>query len=402
MINGLLYGVIYFSLIPLITMLASGFDLSFYPEKFFLTKEYSITLSTTYISLTIVAATLLLLYLSRNTIRPVAENTIFKIREMRAKSATVFIISTATLASQAIDVIYIDHTTHWLDRETLSIIPESIKFYINPFNTFAFFLAALNISCSAVIFFQREKHTAIITPWLLADASLIAITIYNSGNRWYLALLMAIYFYFSTSSSKKKIICVAPALILTGGMLSISILAIRVGADVNTLIMATFNPQNILSSFLVATMNITEGLNLPSLFELGEISLLSPDPIYPILKILQMPIPGSMIEKLPPFNIYVTYLLVGYYSEWSLNTSLLGIFIYGFGIAALPMLIIFFTLTKKIELSICNKKQSIAPAIWFCLLFSGYRFGFEYLFVHTLYFTIILILVSKKLTPASA
>lgn len=397
MIKGFLYGLVYFSLIPLLIIVASGFDLSYYPEKFFLTKSYELNFTTVYVSILIIFVFFVLIIIDRNKTTCNAETSNKYINKLRVSSKFIFSAFVLFYISVLIDFFYIDHSLHWLEREAAGIIPSSLRFYLNPIFSFVIFISAINISSSLVLFLQNRKLNYILSKWFFLDISLLALIVINSGNRWYVALLVVLFFYFSSTKVKIKITLFSPILIMLGGLISIAAVAMRTGSDIAQFLSIMFDIENIYNSFLVASLAITEGLNLPALYELANIAMFNPDPLYPIIKLLQTPIPGFLIDKLPPFNLHVTYLLIGYYSEWSLNTTLLGIFIYGLGIFSLPALLFFLFFICIYEKYSLSRKAKETSIIWFCLFFSGYRFGFEYLFVHFLYFSIIFFMQSIKI-----
>lgn len=398
MINGILYGLFFFSLIPSFVMVISGFDLSFYPEQSFQTKSYDVNFSLIYIFCYIILALILLFFLKKNPSKYYSEKLVLSILKLRKKSFIIKCLTYLVLTIAIVEFFSIDHNEHWLEREKLSLIPPLLRFYINPLFSFVIFLSIINLVSSFAIIragsldFIRGWEIRI---WVIIDAAIIFINIYNSGNRWYLAIMGLFYFYLSPIREKKLILLLSPLIIITAGMISIAVVANRVGGDVYDMISFMFNFENLSNAFLTAVMTVTEGFNITSLIMLADSALFNPDITYLIKKLFLLPLPASLVEKPLPFNQAVAQLFTGEISELSINTGIFGIFIYSFGIFSIVLFLAALAIIHQIEKN--NNYSALMNAVWFCLFLAGYRFGFEFLLVHFIYFYVLNAFLGSKM-----
>ncbi|HET9053281.1 MAG TPA: hypothetical protein VFM90_03860, partial [Cyclobacteriaceae bacterium] len=207
----------------------------------------------------------------------------------------------------------------------------------------------------------------------------------------------AVLFFLAASSKTKRLLLLfTPFIFLIGGLVSILVLASRVNQDPFVLF-EYFAPQNFLNALSMSALFVTEGLSLGALFELAGTTLLSPDLGYLVGRLVTFPFPGSLIDKLPPFNIQAAALIYGKVTEHSINTTLLGIFVYSFGVLAIPIIPYVVFLIYKLDRHIHRKYGNVARILFFCLAFAGFRFNFEFFIVHVIYFLLLATVLKRRL-----
>ncbi|MEP4558923.1 hypothetical protein [Cobetia amphilecti] len=397
MLQGLKYGMFYFGLIPAILYLALGGNTSTIDSggnnAFYGTTHYEFFVIYVIASLAFIHFLLCLITKANPKLISVnADSIIEQLLFIRQKSLTFKFMSLALFVYSIANYFYIDHSVHWLSRHELEILPKSLKFYINPIFSFFIFISMVNIAAnvaSPAIKNINRKGKILKYSWLLLDIVIVALLMYNSGNRWYIAAIFSLIFYLSTFKIK-AIICMSfPGLVILGSFISVYILSLRVGQDFYIMLESMLYNQDITSLLGKSVMLITEGVNLLATFLVAKLSLYSFNPEYMFEKILYMPLPSSLVDKPLPFNILVSSLVYGEVTSHSVNSLLFASFIYSFGILSILFFIIFIGLMFVVDKKHHNLDM-VPKCIFFLMAFSSVRFNFDYLLPHFVYFLLLI------------
>lgn len=401
MLAGLKYAVVFYSILPLLVFFLSGYDFRFLNDRSYMDRYYGLNEASIFVVITILTTAAVLIFAGKKGRRIDAIVVIKEVLELRKRSIFFKSLYYFVLILAIANFFYIDHSVYWHDREKLNILPEWMSFYIGPLISFVAFLAIANIASyiAAMVNMELKLPFLFSTIWyFILDGILLVTTIINSGNRWYLALIALLVFFLLIKSRKLLALLLFPVVIFFGGILSIYLVAVRVAQEPLTFIRDSINLEDFYTSMLLSLTQITEGMDFAALISLAEISLENPDPVYAISRIITLPFPPGLIDKAPTFNILVTILFHGYSDGYSINTTLPGIFIYSAGVWSMPLLWLFVLVVWYVEIKILRKLSAVTNVLLFCLMVAGYRFNFEYIVVHLIYFCFLIAFFEKKYT----
>ncbi len=383
MTKGFLYGLIYFLLVPFLVLTiawAFGQELVFisyftwsYGQDYWILLAYSIWLS---ITLAIICRKL-------TPPRYTDFDSPGEYGLSRQQTRLTSLIAVCwILVVEVLTFALMDHNVHWRERDEFSLFPHLVTFYARPVYDLIVVLVIARVARDVVVLMERSRTLSFSV--LLVNSGTIALVIINSGNRWYLALLVAFIFLFASRRVRLVLLALFPVLAVFGAILSFLILSHRVAAadfNLETLFSAHYQIGNLSWLLLASIFQITEGGSATSLLQLLSMDFVR-DPFYFFKKILLVPLPGSMIDKELPFNIIAGAMIEGTDEAQSINTTILGIFVYSFGYFGL---IIAITLFAAVAILDSRVRSPIIRLAGFGVAFASVRFGLEYFVVHIAY-----------------
>lgn len=402
MIKGFKYAVFFYSILPMMAYALAGGDYSFLADGSAFVKEYETNFSVCYICISILIIYYAVSFLSK---KEKALNPLMVIEELihvRSKSFIFAGIYFFTTSIVWINYFYVDRSVHWLDREEIKIFPDLVQFYINPIILFSILTNMAMISSRLVMAWGgkttwKDGIRSRANTYFIIDLATFVALVESTGNRWYFVPLALIVFCMSSPQTKRWLFILLPVFLVVGAGLSAFIVALRVVADPIEMIQNVFGASGFREFFLMALVYSTEGVSFAALIDVTNVSLFSPDPVYFFEKIITMPFPGSMVVKPPPFNSLVAELIYGEMSDHSLNTTLIGGYIYGFGVLAILMILITLFLVKAFEVRFAHPSSNLSRACLFLVAIAAYRFNFEFLIVNGIYFYFLVFLLDKLL-----
>lgn len=366
MLQAFRLGSIYFLLIPLLTFYAYGyFDVARPPTDVAFTAQPS--LLTLMLSIAVVATVSLvyLLSLSRGKDRFIKQTTLRAPVLFRVLFFYFFAVEVANL-------FLIDRSLHWLETEQNYFVPEIIQFLMHPFQWFSWAIAIM-IVCGTQVDLGIDRRLA----WVVA-ALFIVLAVANSGNRILIALTFLYFYAYSTPNIKKAIILLSPLIAFVGFYISAFILAFRVNADYVT-ILNYLGGRDPISSFLAAVNLITEAINAAIFQSIFQDYWLDPEIEYGILRTIVTLTPGY--SPVDTFNIQIANIYAPG-TDMSLNSTIYGYFVYGFGFLGLPLLVFAMIGFYQIER---YANDALVGKIMFVVVLAGVRFGLEFLIYCSVY-----------------
>ena len=312
MIKGCKYGLIYFLIIPLVIFFLSKGDFSFLPSSEYFSKKYHFNFSFIYIFIFILVSAIYTNYIDNHNEKLNVKSVNRDLFYLRKKNKYISFLVLFVFLNTVINIFYIDHSVYWLDRVHFSFFPYYFDYYITPVIDFVIFISVIGFVVYIKVYLLlilKLKFYIKSFFWFVVDFVIVAGSIYNSGNRWWVALIFCVFFMFSSNFTQKVVFVVFPFLCIAGAAVSLLILSSRVIVDPVDIINSSLSFEN-MSKFIYETIILsTEGVNFLALLEVADISLFNPDVSYFFEKMLYTPVPGWLVEKPPVFNLLTSSLI---------------------------------------------------------------------------------------------